>query len=486
MPPVIAHATDPSPLQVSLLAPTDPAQTSGSNVPSNGSASGLSTYRGNNTTGGEEFPSVPLPTSAPPNVGLFPEIGKTLLDDGIDLHGFIANHFIVNTTAGVQRGEIVNLGIIAPAADFDLDKLAHIPGGTFHVLLSFYTFRHGTPNGIAQYGGFLTGYQATPALSDNFVIVSMAAYEQKLLHDKLSLEVGRMSVFDSFLLPNSLDFFTADSSVLSLDGDYSAAPFPVWGGRATYHFTPTWYTQGGVYEENFYRSTNTPEALGISDNTGVQVIGEVGYRSEFFNADYPANFEAGAGWSTRHGYANIKGSPFGGSSFTTAADYPGGGILFFEGQKVIWRGAKNPFGPPANIAIYGAAAAGVDKPQPIDMDAEAGIAFTGLIPGRPLDALSFQTHYQRLSAVEAAFETQNHNIFAGPGPSQSRNGLAFEVDGNIQATRWLSIRPIVEYFVNPDNYFDSAQPRRPADGFITAILAYIPLGPVFGTSTKPF
>ena len=120
------------------------------------------------------------------------------------------------------------------------------------------------------------------------------------------------------------------------------------------------------------------------------------------------------------------------------------------------------------------------------MDAEAGIAFTGLIPGRPLDALSFQTHYQRLSAVEADFETRNHNIFAGPGPSQSRNGFAFELDGNIQATRWVAIRPIVEYFVNPDNYFDSTQPRRPSDGFITGILAYIPLGPVFGTSTKPF
>ena len=362
IPVVIARATEPSAIQLPLLASADPTQTAGSNIPSDGSASSLSTYRGNNTTGGEAFPSVPLPTSAPPSIGLFPETGKTLLDDGIDLHGFVANHCLDNTTAGVQRGEIVNLGIIAPAADFDLNKLAHIPGGTLHVLLSFFTFRHDTPNGIAQYGGFLTGYQATPALSDNFVIVSIAAYEQKLFHDKLSLEVGRMSVFDSFLLPNSLDFFTADSTVLGLDGDFAAAPFPVWGGRVTYHFTPTWYTQGGVYEENYYRSTNTPEALGISSSSGAQVIGEVGYRSEFFNADYPANFEAGAGWSTRHGYSNIKGSPFGGSSFTTAADYPGGGILFFEGQKVLWRGGKNAFDPPANIAIYGAADAGVDKP----------------------------------------------------------------------------------------------------------------------------
>ncbi|WP_428391538.1 carbohydrate porin [Lichenicoccus sp.] len=483
----------PGPIAGSVSRPTTlitqaiPATSTNEPLSANrGSASGISTNPSNNTTGNLALHGVPLPLSGPPLTGLFPSVGEALLADGIDFHGLAFDHFLANPTAGNITGQTYNLGAILPAVDVDLGKLAGITGGNIHAQATFFGLTSDIPAIITDTGGFLTGYQTTPNPLSSPVILSVLTYEQKLLNDRLSIEIGRTNAYHYFLLPNALDIFNDFSSTFNVDGDFSANPFPVWGGRATYHFTPKWYVQGGAFEDNYYRSVYNPDNFGVTGNSGAQILGEVGYRSEFSNADYPANFELGAEWNTRKGYSNIKGAAVIASPFNEATDYPGGGVIFFEGEKVLWRGSKPAFGPPANIALYGSIDASVDKPQPIDMDALAGINFTGVIPGRPFDALGLQVHYQRLSAIEANYETRVQNIFAGPGPSQSRDNYAFEVVGNIALTPWLEFDPTVQYFVNPDNLFDPAQPRRPSDGFMAGAFAVIPLGPLLGTSNKPF
>ena len=470
-----------------LVAQAIPATSA--NAPSSansGSASGISTNPSNNTTGNLALQGVPLPVSGPPLTGLFPSVGRTLLDEGIDFHGLAFDHFLANPTAGNIPGQTYNLGAILPTLDVDLDKLAGVSGGNIHVQVTLFGLRSNIPGIITDAGGFLTGYQTTPDPSTSPVILSILTYEQKLLDDRLSIEVGRTNVYHYFLLPNGVDIFNDFSSAFNVDGDFPANPFPVWGGRATYHVTPEWYVQGGAFEDNYFRAVNNPDNFGIDANSGAQVLGELGYRSEFNNAAYPASFELGAEWNTRSGYSNIKGGAVIASRFNQATDYPGGGVLFFEGSKVLWRGAKRPFGPPANIALYGSVDASVDKPQPIDMDALVGMNFTGLVPGRPFDALGLQVHYQRLSAMEANYESRTQNVFAGPGPAQNRNNYAFEVVGNIAVAPWLEFDPTVQYFVNPDNLFDPAQRRRPSDGFMAGAFAIIPLGPLLGTSNKPF
>ena len=466
---------------------SQPSAPSTSASPGNtGSASGISTNPINNTTGDLSLQQPPLPISGPPRSGLFPAFGQTLLDDGIDVHGLAVDHFLANPSAGSITGQTYNLGFVAPAVDLDLGKVAGISGGNVHVQVTVFGLRSNIPNIITDVGGFLTGYQTTPAPSTTPVALTSLTYEQKLLDDKLSVEVGRTNLYHYFLLGNGLDIFTNASSTLSVDGDFNSYPFPVWGGRATYHFTPTWYVQGGSFEDNYFRAVYNPDNLGDDGAAGAQIIGELGYRSEFNNAAYPANFELGAEWNTRTGIYNVKGAALLATPRNEATDYPGGGVLFFQGQKVLWRGRRSAYGPPANIALYGSIDASVDKPQPIDMDAIAGVNFTGLIPGRQFDALGLQVHYQRLSALEANYENLIQNIFAGPGSKQSRNGFVFEVVGSIAPVPWLRLSPTVQYFVHPDNLFDPAQSRRPSDGFEAGIFAAIPFGPLLGTSNKPF
>jgi porin len=445
---------------------------------------GISGTPGSETTGGFGARAPAVPLSQTPYYGLFPGAGKTLLDEGIDIHGVGLDHFLSNTTAGDVRGGIANLGVFAPAVDFDLQKLIGLKGGFLHAQVTLFGLRDDIPQIIGQTGGFLVGFQSTPAIDVD--VLSVLTYEQKLLKDRLSLQVGRSNVYHYFLLPDTLDPFTSYLSTLELDGDFNSVPYPVWSGIANYHLTPTWYLQAGAFEDDFRRSVQNSNNLGDPQSSGAQILSELAYRSEFDNAAYPANLELGAEWNTRNGYSNIKGSRNTATPTNTAADYAGGGALFFQGEQIVWRGIKGVHTPPPNIAIYGAASASVDKPQPIDFDGFVGVNFTGFIPGRPLDAFGVQAHYQRLSAIEAAFETRLQNIHAGPGPAQSRNNFQFEVVGRIQATPALSINPLVQYFVDPDDLFAPTQPSRPHDGFEVGFYLQLSIGRFLGTSTKPF
>lgn len=449
---------------------------------------GVSPRPGDNTTGDQTLEQTPAPTSPPPRIGLFPEFGARLLDRGIDFHGIAFDHFLANPSAGVDRGHTANLGALRPAVDLDLGKLVNLPGGNVHVGMTFFGLRSDIPQIITQAGGVLTGFQTTPATQTN--LLSLLTYEQRLLGDRLSFEVGRTNIYNYFFLPNSLDPFTHYSTTVQVNGDFPSTPYPTWGGRATYKVTPTWYVQGGVFEDNYRTATNYgSRVFATNQSSGAQILAEVGQRSEFSNAAYPSNLELGFLWNTRTGRTNLKGTGAPASTLLQAANYPGGGVVFFQGQKVLWRGVRPDFGPPPNIAVYGSLDASVDKPQPIDFDAMLGVNFTGLVSGRPFDALGVQTKYQRLSQVEANGETRRQRLLIRGGrfgPEQPRDGFSFEVVGNIQLAPAIAFRPIVQYFVNPDNYYPPAPPGRPRDGFEAGFFAVVSLGRLLGTSLKPF
>ena len=69
--------------------------------------------------------------------------------------------------------------------------------------------------------------------------------------------------------------------------------------------------------------------------------------------------------------------------------------------------------------------------------------------------------------------------------TQPRDGYAFEAIDQIQVTRWAQISPYVEYFINPDEYYDPLQ-RRGRDGFEGGVLTIISIGRLLGTSQKAF
>ena len=468
---------------VRLTTPNDRIQLAQHNVPVD-SASGISPNPSVDVPAQPVIPGTPLGQSSAPRGGLFPEFGQRLLDAGIDLHGAYLDHFYANPSAGVITGEINNLAVFAPAIDFDLQKIAGLPGAMIHFIGRIYMFKGDIPSIATKAGGFLTGAQTTP--SQQTYLISQLTYEQKLLNDRLSFEVGRNNVFNYFFITNSLDPFTGFSSTVMVDGNIPFNPFPVWGGRVTYKLTPEWYLQAGAFEDNFVRAVRNGNSIfGTSQANGAQILAEVGYRSEFSQEAYPRNLELTAEWNTSTERLNIKGIGALATAKNTAANYQGGGFLYAQGLQVLWRGPDRPGGgPPQNLAVFGQIGASYDKPQPIDMDTQVGLIFTGLLPDRPYDAVQASVRYQRLSAIEANFESALERRVAGRGVGQPRDGYNFELTGNARITPWFSLRPSIQYVLNPDEYYNAAQARRAHDGWIGGIVGVVSLGRLLGTSDK--
>ena len=90
--------------------------------------------------------------------------------------------------------------------------------------------------------------------------LGLLTYEQKMFDDRLAIEFGRTSAYHYFFLPNGLDSFTNTSTVVYADSDFLPAVWPLWGARATYYLTHTWYLQAWAFEDNYRRKSITGAA----------------------------------------------------------------------------------------------------------------------------------------------------------------------------------------------------------------------------------
>ncbi len=382
-----------------------------------------------------------------------------------------------------MQSETNNLASASFAIDLDLQKLIGLNGSTIHAIEAVFFAKSNFPHDILEEGGALDGYKGSPAPETSDL--RELTYEQQLLNRELDIELGKTNAYRYFSIPNGLDPFTSESTTIYGDGDFVPLAHPVWGGVVNYHFTLKWYAQYGTFEDDYRRSINNSYNIGADPASGAQSLGEVAYRSQFSNARYPANFETGFEWNTRHGASNDKGTGASYSALPSARDYTGGGVYYAQAGYTIWRGPDLPHVAPRNILVSGSFAASVDKPQPIDCDALAGVNFIGYLPPGPRDILELQMHYQRLSQLEAKHETllQSRIPINRHTGEQQRNGYAFEAINQIQVTRWMQLSPYVEYFINPDEYYDPLQ-RRGRDGVEGGVLTIIFLGRLPGTSQK--
>ena len=448
---------------------------------------GLSPVANQNTPGQELRPADVSLSTATVHTGLFPSFGNELLDDGIEIHGALLDHAISNAGAGNTPGNTANLLIFRPSVDFDLAKMIGIAGASIHTSATFFLSQSDEPGTIAQTGGAITGYQTTPILERN--VLTKLTYEQKLFNDRLDIELGRANVHQYFFIPNSLDVFTYDSPALYVDADFNSLPYGTYMGRASYHLTPLWYLQGGVFEDDYRDEVKTGWRFGDARASGAQILGELDYRSEFNTERYPANLEVGAEWNTRSGYSNVKGTGNNATPKTTAANYTGGGVIYFQGSKVIYRspGPTTPGMPPENIQLYSQVDAAVDHPQPINVDFLAGVNFTGFVPFRPADVIGFQARDVKLSDVEANFETREHTLINRGRPTvQPKSSQQLEAMYQATFGPYASLTAYVQYYNHPDDIEVPFVNHVPSGGAIVGVTLRLEIGPILGTSMKPF
>ena len=181
------------------------------------------------------------PPSLPP--------GTLDLGNGISMILNYTGEFAANPSGGIRQGSAY-AGQIAFGLDADLGRLAGIDGGSVHTIV---TQRHGRSlaqddigfNGSVQeiYGGGQTAH------------LTLLSYEQKLLDNRLDIEVGRLLANPNFLAsPLYCNFQNnatcgAPKSIFKLT-NFTYWPIATWGGHAKAWVTDTVFLHAGIYEVN--------------------------------------------------------------------------------------------------------------------------------------------------------------------------------------------------------------------------------------------
>lgn len=424
----------------------------------------------------------PAQQGTPADSGLN-NLGRSLQDSGVDVHGLFIDQAIDNASMGQSPGHVSNQALFIPAIDLDMDKIAHIPGGRIHLAGTVWMLKDNVPGITSQIGGILGGYVTSPTTTGQEF--SVATYEQRLFGGVLDIEGGRTNANRYFDLPNCLAFFSCFSPTVSVDADIAPPPYAVWGGRAKVNLGHG-YVQVGAFEDNYLDTANT-ESVDFSFHgaVGTLVMAEAGYRTDFSTDRHPHNFAVGM-WYDTASAGTFKGTPFPYVPDSGRYPYNGGKGFYISAKQVIWTGSKSSSEVPSNIAIYGHLSTSVGSPQPVSLDAYAGVIAQGLIHSRPYDSVGFKVQYVHLDPLEAAFETEARIESGGPVSPQSPNELLFQLNSYWRMTSWAGIQPDVSYFVNPDSYYNPFSPQKPRSGFMVGAQLIVSLGRLFGTSNNPY
>jgi carbohydrate-selective porin OprB len=224
-----------------------------------------------------------------------------------------------NPTGGVRQGfrGASNLGV---DLRFDLEKLTGLAGASFQVSFSE---RFGSSLSAEDIGNVFTVQQVFGG--QTYRIVD-AAYQQRLLGDRIELRVGRIAAGDDFLVSpynyvfvqNGFDgnpvgvFFNAPGM--------TAYPNATWGGVVKARPTERMYVMGGLYNGDPAIRANRHHGADWSMDGPLFAIGEAGYQINGLPGDGGpmGNYKAGFWYDDSRTWNSVAAEPPGGTGVSTA------------------------------------------------------------------------------------------------------------------------------------------------------------------------
>ncbi|MDX5931063.1 carbohydrate porin [Acidiphilium acidophilum] len=414
---------------------------------------------------------------AAPEVNLTPspiqQLGQTLYNDGIYLNSRYLGEFAGSVSGGQRQGTDY-AGELNFGATFDMEKLAGIKGGSFHVL---FTQRHGN-NLAAQtinnsvsvqqiYGGGQTAQ------------LTIFTYEQKLFDNMVDIEAGRTDMPDSFdvssfycdFQSNAICGNPPDMGKITTTNFYAVA---VWGGRLLITPTPNLYLKVGAYQST---NNENPDAhhgfyWGTEGSNGYLLPVELGYK-----------------WKTPGAIANNRydiGAIFDRASYT--APYYGPGTynnesaVYVQGQQMVYQTSPNS---PRGVYVFGEAMLGTAGGKQVsNLQAEAGMIWEGPFASRPNDNIGLAVsgiHYNN-RYLNSLYQTR---LTEGGAGYPDHNLIMTELHYSWQANKWLNIMPNFQYIINPDGQgFSTYSTHNLPNAAVFGIQLYVDLPTLFGIPTK--
>lgn len=426
------------------------------------------------------------PTDASePSKGLLSDEARALQDKGIKLRSVIIDQYANNTTGGIYQGHS-NVGQFNIGADFDLDKMVGLSGGSFH----FTVYR--------DYGESLNKYVTGTFTKQQYIYknefyrwhLGLFAYEQKLLDDKLDITVGRLGTTTYYgHLVTNCQFESADTCgeprILVSEAGFSLLPSATWGLNIKARPTPHTYIETGVFEVNPTTSASNGLDFSVGSATGVTVPVEWAWQ----NADptktrFPFELKIGAFLSTApltDPYFNTAGRSkalFGGTARTVNSSRDG---VYIMGDRVIWR----PNDASAqSFNVFGGIVQQLDEAEIMRQQVYTGFVWTAPFASRPADTLNFSVSEFELTPREREFLRDARARKGGHGTNASHQ-TAYELTYGVRVARGLEVMPSLQYIVHPDNSSITNTAIFPKNMFVYGVSLKVDIGNMLGFEKAP-
>jgi porin len=261
-----------------------------------------------------------------------------------------------------------------------------------------------------------------------------------------------------------------------LSGGGAPPAYAFWGGRSAYNLTPTYYIPVGGFENDPSNTNTTGLSFSTATAVGAKFDGELGYKSTFRQEAYPGNYELILVYNTDE----LK------QPDSTATQH---GTLSFLSrlQQTIWRrdGGKSADPLPSNITAFGSASMDPDDFEPYNYFLQAGLTYTGFLPGRPLDRIGIMGSWVSVNKHELNFQRELRVAAGGPNVTTPSDSFSFELDASIFVTPNVAFQPFVQYDINNDTFYNPNSKYVPRDGVVIGGTVIVYLGRLLGLAAPP-
>jgi porin len=309
----------------------------------------------------------------------------------------------------------------------DTQKLVGWKGGTF--FLDFYTING--DNGSAKLTGAVQAFDNIDA--PGRTQVAELWYEQKLLDDCLRVKVGKIEANSEFAYVNNECRFLHCGSLHSSSGfsptilDFPTYPDPAMG-LVVYGYPTPWLQLGfglfdGALQEGIATGSRGPATF-FGEPADLFLIGELGLVWSLQQETLPGRLGVG-GWGHTGTFDRFDGNAQNGTA---------GGFLVLS--QTVYR--MNPADKECDrglalFAQYGWADPNVSR---INHHVGLGAEWKGALPMRKNDVTGLYASWAVLTDRPGAGFTQ-------------RSEVALELFYKVQLTPWLSVKPDLQYLINP-------------------------------------
>lgn len=383
---------------------------------------------------------------------------QPLADQGITLSLSYTGEAAANATGGLRQAGAYT-GQIYMGADFDMDRIMGVQGGTIHVAV---TNRHGKSLSNIAIGNNTSVQEVWGTQNTHLAILT---WEQKWLNDRLRIEAGRSQANIHFLNSPIYCHFQTNSTCgnptfVFKNSNFTYFPASSWMVHAKAQFTPQWFLHVGAYEVNPDRKQAQDNGFNFSTRnaTGVIVPWEAGYADDAGKTRLPSHYILG-GWFDRGDYADPLRDDRGGVAILSgrpSAVLHGRSGLYVRFDQMLTRPDPQSM---RGLTLFGVAMANLSGRVEESHYFELGLLQKGTFAGRDEDTLGFLVNDQQFS--DLAVERMRAARMAGGGDGAvRRHQYMMELAYGAQINPAIRISPNIQYILHPDQ---TGAPFRPGN-----------------------